>query len=123
MKHEMKLDYEPFSKIQNKSKKIEMRLYDEKRQLIKPNDLIEFTNRETNEKLLTKVVALHRFSSFKNLYNFFDKTMLGYSKDEIADYKDMEKYYSPHKQREYGVVGIELKLVKEKKVGIGLFNN
>ena len=51
MKHEMKLNNEPFINIKNGTKTIELRLNDEKRRLLKVNDLIEFTNRETNEKL------------------------------------------------------------------------
>ena len=40
----MKLQDDPFKKIKNKTKTIEMRLNDEKRKKIKQDDLIEFTN-------------------------------------------------------------------------------
>jgi ASC-1-like (ASCH) protein len=50
MKHEMKLNVEPFNKIKSGKKTIELRLNDEKRQLVKIKDLIEFTNRETEKK-------------------------------------------------------------------------
>ena len=40
--------------------------------------------------------------------------MLGYDKDEIASPKDMEKYYSKQEQDKYGVLGIEMKVIKEK---------
>ena len=55
MKHEMKLNNGPFEQIKNGTKTIELRLNDEKRQLLKPNDLIEFTNRSNGEKLLVKI--------------------------------------------------------------------
>ena len=42
MIHTMKLDAEPFEKIKNGSKTVELRLFDEKRQKIKPGDIIEF---------------------------------------------------------------------------------
>ena len=56
MIHELRLHNEPFEKIKSGTKTIEIRLYDEKRKLIKENDLIEFTNRNTNEKIRTKVL-------------------------------------------------------------------
>ena len=51
MRHEMKLNNEPFEKIKNETKTVELRLNDEKRQLLRVKDLIEFTNRNTNEKI------------------------------------------------------------------------
>ena len=51
MKHEMKLNNGPFERIKNGTKTIELRLNDEKRQLLKIKDLIEFTNRTNNEKM------------------------------------------------------------------------
>ena len=47
----MKLQDDPFTKIKNKTKTIEMRLNDEKRKKIKQNDLIEFTNIKSKEIL------------------------------------------------------------------------
>ena len=37
----MKLNKEPFNKIEKGTKTIELRLYDEKRSLVKENDIIE----------------------------------------------------------------------------------
>ena len=111
MIHELRLHNEPFEKVKNGTKTIEMRLYDEKRKLIKENDIIEFTNRNTNEKIRTKVLKLHLYSSFEKLYNDFDNASLGYDKDEIKDFKDMEEYYSKEEQCQYGVVGIEIELI------------
>jgi ASC-1-like (ASCH) protein len=109
MKYDMKLNNDPFEKIKSGEKTIELRLNDEKRQLLKVNDIIEFTNRDTGEKLRTLIINLHYFDSFKELYNHFDKTMLGYSKNEEWSYMDMEEYYSIEEQKKYGVVGIEIK--------------
>ena len=74
----MKLQPQPFEAIKSGRKDIEMRLYDEKRKQIKKEDLIEFTSLESGEKILCKVVNLHIFSSFKQLYAHFDKKRLGY---------------------------------------------
>ena len=111
MKYKMNLNNEPFNRIKSGTKKIEIRLNDEKRQLLKEKDLIEFTNRTTLETLLVEIVKLYKYANFTELYNHFDKVSLGYDKEEIADPKDMEKYYSKEEQEKYGVVGIEIKLI------------
>lgn len=111
MIHEMRLNKEPFEKIEKGTKTIELRLYDEKRSLIKENDIIEFTNREDDRKLKTKVIKLHKYNSFEELYKHFNKIELGYEENEIANPSDMEKYYSKEEQEKYGVVGIEIKLI------------
>ena len=105
------LDDQPFNLIAVGMKTIEMRLYDEKRQMIKEGDFIEFVNRTTNAAIVTKVKALHIYKSFEELYKHFDKTALGYLEDEEANPSDMEKYYSKEEQEKYGVVGIELEKV------------
>ena len=68
MKHEMKLNNEPFECIKNGTKTIELRLNDEKRKLLNIGDKIEFTNITNNEKLLVKIENLYYFSSFEELY-------------------------------------------------------
>ena len=110
MTFEMNLHPEPFSLIKNGQKDIEMRLYDDRRKLIKIGDTIVFTNNQTQEQLSVVVVNLYRFDSFDELYQRFDKTRLGYQEDEIASPKDMEKYYSPEYIAKFGVLGIEIKL-------------
>ncbi len=109
--HEMRLHKEPFENIKGGTKTIELRLNDDKRRLIKVGDVIQFTNRVTNEKVNTKVVSLHRYDSFDELYKHFDKVSMGYDKDEVADPCDMELYYSKEDQKKYGVVGIEICLL------------
>ena len=112
MKHEMKLNNGPFMNIKNGTKTIELRLNDEKRQLLKIKDLIEFTNRETLEQMLVEIKNLYHYPSFEELYNHFDKVAMGYKEDEEANPKDMEEYYSKEEQEKYGVLGIEIKKVR-----------
>ncbi len=114
-KHTMNLNNKPFNSIKNGTKKIELRLYDEKRQALKENDFIEFNNRETSEKILTKIEKIYKYPSFKELYKNIDKKLLGYLDDEIASYKDMELYYSQEEQQKYGVVGIQIKVINDEK--------
>lgn len=52
----------------------------------------------------------HCFESFTELYSAFDKARLGYSENEIASPKDMEKYYFADEILKFGVVGIEIQL-------------
>ena len=109
MRHEMRLHDNPFRLIRAGTKTIEMRLYDEKRQKIQVGDEIEFINRVTLERQLTKVVSMHIYNSFSEIYRDYDKVSLGYDKDEKEAPSDMEKYYSKEEQEKYGVVGIEIK--------------
>lgn len=112
MKHEMKLNNGPYVNIKNGTKTIELRLNDEKRQLLKIKDLIEFTNRETLEQMLVEIQNLYHYPSFDELYKHFDKVSMGYKENDVADPKDMEKYYSKEEQEKYGVLGIEIKKIK-----------
>ena len=57
----MKLNNEQFEKIKNETKTVELRLNDEKRQLLRVKDLIEFTNRNTNEKILVEIERLYYY--------------------------------------------------------------
>ena len=109
MKHEMKLNNVPYMNIKNGTKTIELRLNDEKRQLLKIKDEIEFTNRETLEKMLVEIENLYHYPSFEELYKHFDKISLGYKEDENANPSDMDKYYSKEEQEKYGVLGIKIK--------------
>jgi len=58
----MKLDSEMFSRIKSGSKKIEIRLFDEKRQQISVGDTIIFTNTNNSaEQITVKVIDLTKF--------------------------------------------------------------
>lgn len=95
MFHKMKLQNSPFRKIQKGSKTIELRLYDEKRQKVKVGDQIEFTNLEDRtQKLLTRVVALHRFDSFEEMFSSLPVGAMGYSKCQVPKAEDLERYDS-----------------------------
>ena len=114
MLHSMKLNPEPFNMIKLGQKTIELRLNDGKRKKINVEDTIEFVNQITSEKILTKVINIYIFKSFDELYNNLDLYRCGYTKENIntATPSDMEKYYSAEKQNKYGVLGIEVELIK-----------
>ncbi len=112
--HEMKLHPAPFAMIKQGDKTIELRLYDEKRRRIRAGDQIVFTNTATGETLDTTVVKLHRFDSFEELYNALPLFKCGYIPEDIetAHPSDMKQYYSAEEQEKYGVVGIEIQVIK-----------
>lgn len=108
----MRLHNSPFKLIKSGTKTIEMRLNDEKRQLIKVGDFIKFINRVTEEEMVTLVKDLHYYDSFDELYKHFDKVSIGYAEDEEANPDDMSQYYSKEDILKYGVVGIEIEVTK-----------
>ena len=112
MIHKMKLRDKAFKSIKAGTKTIELRLYDEKRKLLNAGDVIEFTNIDTKEVIKVEILQLHRFNNFDDLYKHFNKVPMGYEENEVANPSDMEEYYSKEEQQEYGVVGIEIKLLK-----------
>ena len=107
MLHKMKLNEIPFERIKNGKKTIEFRLYDEKRQQIKIGDKIEFSKLpDLQEKLLVDVIELYRANTFENLFR-----KLYTDEDEINKKAiSMYKYYSLEKEKEYGVLGIKIKI-------------
>lgn len=115
VKHTMQLTPFPFQMIKDGLKTIELRLYDEKRRMIHESDTIEFVNTEGIHELLdVRVKNLYRYDSFSELYNNLPLLECGYTKDDIATASpdDMNEYYSVEEQEKYGVVGIEVDVIK-----------
>ena len=110
MLHRMKLQSAPFSAIKAGEKKVELRLYDEKRSCVNEGDMVEFTDLSTGETLVCRVGKIQRFASFEELYHCYDKRSLGYREDEQALPQDMLKYYSEEDIARYGVVALELQI-------------
>ena len=93
------------------TKRIELRLYDEKRKNIKIGDIIIITNAQTNEEFEVKVVGLLQYSSFKEMFNDFDIEILAdksMTKEELMN--ELEKFYPIEKQKQYNVLGIRVEL-------------
>ena len=107
----MNLQSKYFDFIKNGTKRIELRLYDEKRQQIKLGDSIEFLKSE-NEKFKAKVIGLLRYETFSDLFNDFDISVLAdqsMTKQELLNV--LQEFYTPEKQAQYGVLGIRLELL------------
>ena len=109
MLHKMKLQESPFERIKNGTKTVEFRLYDEKRSKIKIGDQIEFAKLpDLQETILVDVLDLYREDTFENLFK-----KLFTDEDEIKrKTTSMYQYYSPDEEKQYGVVGIKISLIK-----------
>lgn len=112
MKHEMKLNNEPYNKIDAGTKTVELRLYDEKRRKLKVNDYIEFTNRKNQRKLLVLIEELKIYNNFEELYKNNNKVSMGYNEEDVANPDDMKKYYPEEEQEKKGVIAIKFKKVQ-----------
>lgn len=97
--------------IKDGTKRIELRLYDEKRQSIQLGDIIEFAKSD-DEKFKAEVIGLLRYDSFANLFEDFDISILADSsmtKQELLEV--LGEFYTEEKQAEFGVIGIRIKLI------------
>ena len=113
MEHKMKLKDKPFNSIKNGTKTVELRLYDEKRQKIDIGDTIVFQKEpELEVTMKVKVVGLLRYNTFKELFEDFDIEMMAdksMTKQELLSV--LEEFYTPEKQKQYGVVGIRIEKI------------
>lgn len=109
--HQMNLQERYFDYIQTGTKRIELRLYDDKRRQIKLGDEIEFVKSDM-AKLKAQVIGLLLYNSFEELFEDFpmellaDKTM---TKSELLEV--LGEFYTDEQQQKYGVVGIRLKIL------------
>ena len=113
MEHEMKLQPEYYNFILNGTKRIEIRLFDEKRQQIKIGDTIKILKEpELNESFNAKVIGLLRYNTFEDMFKDFDISVLSDSsmtKEELITV--LEQFYTKEKQKQYGVLGIRIELI------------
>lgn len=104
----MKLQERHFNNIKNGTKKVEFRLYDDKYKKLKVGDQIEFSKLPVlTETIKVEITNLHKASTFKELFEkLYTDTI------EIENkVKRMYEIYSLEKEKAYGVLGIEIKLL------------
>ena len=113
MEHEIKLQPEYYNFILNGTKRIEIRLFDEKRQQIKIGDTIKFFKEpDLNKSFNAKVTGLLRYNSFEDMFKDFDISILSdksMTKEELITV--LEQFYPKEKQEQYGVLGIKIELI------------
>ena len=108
--HSMKVQTKYYNLLKSGIKTVELRLWDEKRQLIKVGDQITFSDLSNPvDSFTAQVLALHRANSFDELCKIISPTQAGFvSKEELIDC--LQEFYTPEAQSQYGVVGIEVKI-------------
>ena len=113
MTHEMKLQPKYYDYILNGTKRIEIRLNDEKRQNIKLGDKIKFLKEpDLNESFEAQVIGLLRYNSFEEMFKDYDISILSdksMTKEELISV--LEQFYTKEKQEKYGVLGIRIELI------------
>ena len=125
MEHILKLQPKYFDYINNGTKRVELRLYDEKRQKINIGDTIIFQKEpELEITMKVKVIGLLRYNTFEELFEDFDIEMLAdksMTKQELLNV--LEEFYTPEKQKQYVIFAtykdnsILLNLNKNGKIG------
>ena len=82
MKHIMPMMWMPFKKLLSGSKKVEVRLYTEKCQKIRPNDVIEFECKELNDRTLCLVKGFLVFDTVETMVELLPPEVFGYDNRE-----------------------------------------
>ena len=106
----MKVQEKYFNLLKSGRKTIELRLFDEKRQKIKIGDIIEFSNASNaKDTFFAQVIDLYKAPDFKSLCSKISIQQAGFSsQDELL--KTLEEFYPPQRQKEFGVIGIEIQI-------------
>ena len=110
----MKLRPKYYDFILNGTKRIEIRLNDEKRQKISLGDKIRFHKDPgaLEEYFDDTVIRLLRYNTFEELFKDHDITLLAdksLTKEELL--KVLEEFYPKEEQAKYGVLGVRIKLL------------
>lgn len=115
MKYIMKLNPKYFEYMKNGTKRVEIRLNDEKRKDLKRGDEIIFQKEpELKEELYTQIVSLNIKRNFKELIEELDVSEYSdKSESEGKFLNDLYKFYTKEQEEKYGVVGIQIKIRKE----------
>ena len=86
MEYEFKLQPKYYDFILKGTKRIEIRLNDAKRQLIKTGDIIKFLKEpELKEFFKVRVIDLLKYKTFKDMFEDYDISILGEIKLLISD--------------------------------------
>ena len=112
--HELHLQKKYYDFIKSGTKRVEMRLFDEKRAGIQIGDEILFgmSGDDSVEVVRAEVIGLLRYRSFEDLVGDLPIELLadaGVTNAELL--ADLNQFYSAEMQEKYGVVGIRFELI------------
>jgi ASC-1-like (ASCH) protein len=110
--HEMKIQPAYYEAILNGNKRIEIRLNDDKRQLIKIGDVINFKRADNLEENFDVIVIdLLYYPTFDEIINDLDIELIANNDSDKNDLKALlSKFYTKEDEQKYGVVGINFEL-------------
>lgn len=107
------LKREYYDKIKTGEKVIELRLNDQKRQLMKIGDIIRFgLEPERNEYVEAKITGLIKYRDFKSLLNDIPLNLLGFNNMTKEDVLTLlHDIYTEYDEKRFGVIGIRIELI------------
>ena len=113
--HTLKLQEEYYNYILYGTKRIEIRLNDEKRKLLKKGDIISFYKEPLlNESFSAKIIDLIYFNTFEEIFEKFPIEILAdksVSKTHLL--ASLNKFYPLEKQKQFGVCCIKVELLNK----------
>ncbi len=111
MIHQMKLQPKYYNYMKDGSKRIEIRLNDEKRKRIHVGDkIVFFKEPDLEESLKTEVVGLVQYSNIQELVEDYNISLLADKSEKKEDLlSELKKFYPEEKQEKYGVLSIKIK--------------
>ena len=111
--HTLKLQEEYYNYILNGTKRIEIRLNDEKRRLLSKGDTIRFLKEPLlKDSFYAKINDLIYFQNFNQMFETFPIEILAdksVNKESLLN--SLNKFYPIEKQEKYGVCCIKLELL------------
>ena len=113
MKHILKIHAFSFKKIVDGSKTIDIRLFNEQHQLIRPNDIIEFICDDLNERILCLVKAFLVFDTVDNMIDVLPPSLFGYPNREEIKVR-ARRLFSIEEQLKYNIMGIIIDCLDKK---------
>lgn len=113
MKYYMEMAQMSIKKILNGTKKIDLRLFDEKRQRLRLDDVIEFYCARTRESVLCLVTGLTVFETFDEMIDVLPAELFGYpDKNEVK--VRANRLFRIEEQLKNHVIGIFLTPIRQK---------
>ena len=106
----MKLQPNYYNYMLHGTKRIEIRVYDEKRKNLNLGETITFLKEP-------EIIGLLRYENFEELFQDFDISILAdksITKETLK--KELEQFYPTEKQEKYGVLGIRVELERKEYV-------
>lgn len=100
---------DPFERIVAGEKRFEIRLNDEKRQIVKIGDKVKGVLRDDKSKyFISEIIGLSHFKNFVNLFEVFGDSI------SVKDKLLLRKVYSDEMVEKFGILVMHFKLLKIK---------